>query len=62
MYYNLYFVSSCFTANHRMYHKGHIKDWKIDSRVTNDEENFTLDNGFLKVRQGGLYFVYAQVN
>ncbi|KAL1464683.1 hypothetical protein WDU94_004307 [Cyamophila willieti] len=56
-----------YDANHRMYHpKGHIKDWKIDSRTIMDEKSnhdqyFKLENGHLKVKQGGLYFVYAQI-
>lgn len=55
-----------YDVNHRMYHpKGHIKDWKIDSSVSGqehtDEESFKLENGHLKVKELGLYFVYAQI-
>uniref|UniRef100_A0A8D9AKR9 Protein eiger n=1 Tax=Cacopsylla melanoneura TaxID=428564 RepID=A0A8D9AKR9_9HEMI len=56
-----------YDANHRMYHpKGHIKDWNVDSRTimddkSNHDQYFKLENGHLKVKQGGLYFVYAQI-
>lgn len=51
-----------YDANNRMYHpKGHIKDWKIDSTVSLSEQNFNLEQGRLRVKKSGLFFVYAQI-